>query len=69
VTTEQEARWRNDLIEELANRLSPNEVEPLVATEVIPRLLELAPLGDSYAQLQYADALWEMSRRCPWKFN
>lgn len=75
VTAEQEARWRNELIEELANQLSPNEVEALIslrfmdATEVIPRLLELAPLGDTYARLQYADALWEMSRRCPWKFR
>jgi len=72
VTAQQEARWRKELIEELANQLSPDEVEALIplrtmdATEAIPRLLEIAPLGDSYAQLQYADALWEMARRCPW---
>ncbi len=75
VTAEQEALWRNELIEEFASQLSPNEVEPLFflrwmdATEVIPRLLELAPLGDSYAQLEYADALWEIARRCPWRLT
>jgi len=75
VTAEQEARWRHELIEELVERLSPDDVEALIslrlmdATEVVPRLLELAPLGDSYAQLQYADALWEMARRCPWRLG
>ena len=75
VTAEQEARWRKELIEELVDQLSPNEVEALIplrfmdATEVIPRLLELAPLGDSHAQLQYADALWEVARRCPWRLT
>jgi len=67
ISAEQEAGWRAELVLFWAERLSAEEVLPVIklstlgAAEALPEILKFAGQGDSYVRLIYANALWEIS--------
>jgi hypothetical protein len=66
-TVKDEAEWRREFISLWQSKLSVDDLAPLSnlrnswATESIPRIIDLAEVGDGYAQLFFANALWHLS--------
>jgi len=67
ISPDQEAQWHKELIALWQERLSANDLSPVItlsrlnASETLPDILKFADQGDSYAQLIYANALWEIT--------
>ncbi len=67
ISAGQEAGWRAELVLFWVERLSAEDVLPVIklstlgAAEALPEILKFASQGDSYVRLIYANALWEIS--------
>jgi hypothetical protein len=63
-----EAVWRREYILLWKSRLSIddftalNRLRDAWADEALPELIEIAPKGDSFAKLWYANAIWQLTR-------
>lgn len=67
IDEEQEICWRKELIALWIERLSSTDLSAVItlarlkASEALPKLIRLADQGDSYANLLFANAIWEIS--------
>ncbi|KAB8145583.1 hypothetical protein F8S13_00400 [Chloroflexia bacterium SDU3-3] len=75
VSREQEQAWRAEFIEHWCALLSCDDLGALQhlwyaeATEALPLLTAQASQGDSYAQLWYATAIWELAATNPTRYH
>ena len=72
---EDERKWRQEFINFWISRLSVDDLTALNcldnagATEALPQMIRIAPLGDDYAKLWYGNAIWGLANNLVWRVS